>query len=107
MEGIPWGDSEIQFAIGSGYPSGPMTPRAFHWPCPRPHGFRLLWRVPSNHNAVRRGTHHWQATHSPSHRGLYARGSDGPELSEGLPMPREPAYAAKRSQDGAAQAASE
>jgi hypothetical protein len=29
------------------------------------------------------------------------------ELSEGLPVPREPAYAAKRSQDGEAQAASE
>jgi uncharacterized protein YbbK (DUF523 family) len=27
--------------------------------------------------------------------GLY-----GPELSEGLPVPREPAYDAKRSQDG-------
>jgi hypothetical protein len=30
-----------------------------------------------------------------------------PELSEGLPVPREPAYAAKRSQDGEAPAASE
>ena len=30
-----------------------------------------------------------------------------PELSEGLPMPREPAYAAERSQDGEAKAASE
>jgi hypothetical protein len=29
------------------------------------------------------------------------------ELSEGWPMPREPAYAVKRSQDGEAQAASE
>ena len=29
------------------------------------------------------------------------------ELSEGLPVPREPAYAAKRSQDGEAPAASE
>jgi hypothetical protein len=29
------------------------------------------------------------------------------ELSEGLPVPREPAYAAKRSQDGEAKAASE
>jgi uncharacterized protein YbbK (DUF523 family) len=33
--------------------------------------------------------------------------SNGPELSEGLPVPREPAYAAKRSQDGEAPAASE
>ena len=31
----------------------------------------------------------------------------GHELSEGLPVPREPAYAAKRSQDGEAPAASE
>ena len=30
-----------------------------------------------------------------------------PELSEGLPMPREPAYAAERSHDGEAKAASE
>jgi uncharacterized protein YbbK (DUF523 family) len=29
------------------------------------------------------------------------------ELSEGLPVPREPAYAAERSQDGEAKAASE
>ena len=29
------------------------------------------------------------------------------ELSEGLPVPREPAYAVKRSQDGEAQAAFE
>jgi len=29
------------------------------------------------------------------------------ELSEGLPVPREPAYAAKRSQDGEAPVASE
>jgi hypothetical protein len=29
------------------------------------------------------------------------------ELSEGLPVPREPAYAAERSHDGEAQAASE
>jgi hypothetical protein len=28
-------------------------------------------------------------------------------ISEGLPVPREPAYAVKRSQDGEAQAASE
>ena len=31
----------------------------------------------------------------------------GQELSEGLPVPREPAYDAKRSQDGEARAASE
>jgi uncharacterized protein YbbK (DUF523 family) len=31
----------------------------------------------------------------------------GQELSEGLPVPREPAYVAKRSQDGEARAASE
>jgi hypothetical protein len=31
----------------------------------------------------------------------------GHDLSEGLPVPREPAYAVKRSQDGEAQAASE
>jgi uncharacterized protein YbbK (DUF523 family) len=30
-----------------------------------------------------------------------------PELSEGLPVPREPAYAAKRSHDGEAPAAFE
>jgi len=30
-----------------------------------------------------------------------------PKLSSGLPVPREPAYAAKRSQDGEASAASE
>jgi hypothetical protein len=30
-----------------------------------------------------------------------------PALSEGLPMPREPAYAAERSHDGEAKAASE
>jgi uncharacterized protein YbbK (DUF523 family) len=40
-----------------------------------------------------------------------ARASDElllrPELSEGLPMPREPAYAAERSHDGEAKAASE
>jgi len=34
-------------------------------------------------------------------------GNSRPELSEGLPVPREPAYAAKRSRDGEAQAASE
>jgi hypothetical protein len=34
-------------------------------------------------------------------------GTLGHELSEGLPVPREPAYAAKRSQDGEAPAASE
>ena len=33
--------------------------------------------------------------------------ADRSEVSEGQPMPREPAYAAKRSQDGEAQAASE
>ena len=32
--------------------------------------------------------------------------AEEPELSEGLPMPREPAYAAERSQDGEAQTAS-
>jgi hypothetical protein len=40
-----------------------------------------------------------------------ARASDGlllrHELSEGSPVPREPAYADKRSQDGVAQSASE
>ncbi len=40
-------------------------------------------------------------------RGLSAIGFHGLALSSGLPVPREPAYAAKRSQDGEARAASE
>jgi hypothetical protein len=37
----------------------------------------------------------------------HAMAASKPELSEGSPVPREPAYDAKRSQDGEAPAASE
>jgi len=44
---------------------------------------------------------------APTVREALAPRAHRPALSEGLPVPREPAYAGKRSQDGEAQSASE
>jgi uncharacterized protein YbbK (DUF523 family) len=54
----------------------------------------LLFVIGGHRVAVERGD--WAASCPLRH-----------ELSEGLPVPREPAYAAERSQDGEAKAASE
>jgi hypothetical protein len=67
---------------------------------------RASGRMPDA-NVRRRGT----GSPEPHGRAGPHRSRDGGflrnELSEGLPVPREPAYAAKRSQDGEALAASE
>ncbi|MGI9178199.1 MAG: hypothetical protein ACR2IT_10130 [Pirellulales bacterium] len=53
------------------------------------------------------GFHERCRTVKVQRREAWGRAPDGQELSEGLPVPREPAYDDERSQDGEAMAASE